>query len=118
LAYLEATGRPELAPLRVWATAINQLYLARRISPDVGSTLGRAMEAAGYRRVRSEWFEHPTDRSVVDNIVMFYDEVGDTLAALNILTPAEVTEQQRLLRAFPEATLPAAWGAHLIACES
>ena len=30
LAYLEATGRPEVAPLRVWAAAINQLYLARR----------------------------------------------------------------------------------------
>jgi hypothetical protein len=118
LAYLETSGRPELAPLRIWATAINQLYLARRISPSVGATLGRAMEAAGYRRVRSEWFEHPTDTSVVENIVMFYDEVGDTLAALNILTPAEINEQQRLLRASPGATLPAAWGAHVVACES
>src|SRR5207248_11573689 len=27
LGYLEATGRPELGTLRVWATAINQLYL-------------------------------------------------------------------------------------------
>ena len=25
LAYLEATGRPELAPLRIWAVAINSL---------------------------------------------------------------------------------------------
>jgi trans-aconitate methyltransferase len=49
LAYLEATGRTELAPLRIWASAINQLYLARRISPDVGATL----ETAGYRRVRA-----------------------------------------------------------------
>jgi ubiquinone/menaquinone biosynthesis C-methylase UbiE len=118
LAYLEATGRPELAPLRIWATAINQLYLARRISPDVGATLGPAMEAAGYRRVKSEWFEHPTDTSVVENIVMFYDEVGDTLADLDILTREEVNEQQRLLRALPATALPAAWGAHLVTCES
>src|SRR5262245_27048021 len=118
LAYLEATGRSELAPLRIWATAINQLYLARRISPEVGATLARAMEAAGYRRVRTEWFEHPTDESVVENIVMFYDEVGDTLAALDILAPADVNEQQRLLRALPAATLPAAWGAHLVTCEA
>jgi len=50
--------------------------------------------------------------------VMFYDEVGDTLAHLEILTAAEVSEQQRLLRALPATTLPAAWGAHLVTCES
>src|SRR4051794_7721847 len=38
LTYLEATGRPELEPLRVWTLAINQLYLATRISPSVGAT--------------------------------------------------------------------------------
>src|SRR5207248_211995 len=43
LAYLEATGRPELEPLRVWAYAINHLYLANRISPAVGATLARAL---------------------------------------------------------------------------
>src|SRR5262249_48246478 len=31
LAYLEATGRSELAPLRVWSFAINQLYQAHRL---------------------------------------------------------------------------------------
>src|SRR5205823_11349429 len=50
LAYQQATGRPELAPLGVWATAINQLYNAIRVSPDVGATLARTLEAAGYRR--------------------------------------------------------------------
>ena len=50
LAWLQATGRPELAPLGVWATAINALYLAGRISPDVGATLARALEIAGYQR--------------------------------------------------------------------
>ena len=37
LARLEATDRPELAPLRVWAFAINHLYLATQISPAVGA---------------------------------------------------------------------------------
>src|SRR5437868_2971437 len=48
LAYLEATGRTELEPLRVWAVAINHLYEAIRISPSVGATLGAAMELGGY----------------------------------------------------------------------
>ena len=50
LGYLEATGRADVAPLRTWAVAINQLYEANRLSPDVGATLGRALELAGYRR--------------------------------------------------------------------
>ena len=33
LAHAEANGRPELEPLRVWGTVINELYLAWRISP-------------------------------------------------------------------------------------
>jgi ubiquinone/menaquinone biosynthesis C-methylase UbiE len=114
LGYLEATGRPDVAPLRVWATVINQLYLTRRISPAVGATLGRAMEAAGYSDVRAAWSEHPTDSTVVDNLVMFYDEVRDTLATLGILTSPEVDAQQRLLRALPAGPLPAAWGAHVV----
>ncbi len=48
LAYLEATGRTELAPLRGWAIAINQLYLANRLSPDVGADSGTH---AGNRRL-------------------------------------------------------------------
>lgn len=119
LAHLEHTGRPDLAPLRVWATAINQLYLARRISPAVGATLGRAMELAGYRWVRAEWSECPTDGPVVENLALFYDEVRATLADLGILTRAEVDEQQVLLRALPtDPPLPAAWGAHLVVAEA
>jgi trans-aconitate methyltransferase len=46
LTYLEAGGRTELAPLRTWAVAINQLYLASRLSPDVGASLARTLELA------------------------------------------------------------------------
>src|SRR5579883_1089684 len=70
LGYLEATGRPELAPLRVWAAAINQLYQANRLSPDVGASLGRTLETAGYRRVRADWTECTTDAMSLENMVM------------------------------------------------
>jgi SAM-dependent methyltransferase len=118
LAYLEATGHPEVAPLRVWLTAINDLYLARRLSPDVGATLGRAMESAGYRNVSVEWTEYPTDATVVENLILLYDEIRHPLAELGILTPAEVDEQQRLLRALPAAGRPAAWGMFVVAAEA
>lgn len=118
LAYLEATVRPEVAPLRAWLAAINHLYLARRLSPDVGATLGRAMDLAGYSHVRAEWSEYPTDPTVVENLVLLYDEIREPLAALGILTPAEVDDQQRFLRALPTGPLPAAWGAFLVAAEA
>jgi ubiquinone/menaquinone biosynthesis C-methylase UbiE len=118
LAYLEATGRPELAPLRVWAIAINTLYLANRISPAVGATLARTLELAGYRHVRAAWSECRSDGLMVENMLMFYDEVRDRLVALSILTAAEVAEQQRLLRALSPDGLPAAWGAHRVVCEA
>jgi SAM-dependent methyltransferase len=118
VAHLEATGRPELAPLRIWGMMMNQLYLARRISPAVGATLGRAMESAGYRCVRSEWYESPTDALVIENMVMCYEEVRDTLATLGILTTAEVDEQMRLLRALPAASLPPVWGIFRVAAEA
>ena len=118
LAYLEATGRPEVAPLRVWLATINSLYLARRLSPDVGATLGRAMELAGYQHVSTEWTEYPTDATVTENLVLLYDEIRDPLAALGILTPAEVDEQKRLLRALPPGPLPAAWGMFVLTGEA
>jgi ubiquinone/menaquinone biosynthesis C-methylase UbiE len=118
LAYLEATGRPELAPLRTWAVAINNLYLANRLSPDVGASLARTMELAGYRRVRSAWAECRSDTLMIDNMLMFYDEVRDRLQALGILRAEEIAQQQRLLRDLPAESLPAAWGIYRVACET
>jgi ubiquinone/menaquinone biosynthesis C-methylase UbiE len=117
LAYFEATGRPELRPLGVWAFAINQLYLANRLSPDVGATLARTLEMAGFRNVRAAWSETRSDALTVENMLMFYDEVRDRLEALSILSAAEIDEQQALLRALPAEELPAAWGIYRVACE-
>src|SRR4051794_32697055 len=77
LAYLEATGRAEVEPLRLGAVAINQLYQASRLSPDVGATLAPALEAAGYRHVRAGWSGCPSDPLAVENMLMFYEEVRD-----------------------------------------
>jgi ubiquinone/menaquinone biosynthesis C-methylase UbiE len=118
LAYLEATGRPELAPLRAWAVAINQLYQANRLSPAVGAGLARALDLAGYRRVRGDWCECPSDATTVENMLMFYDEVRDRLEALGLFGAAEVEEQQRLLRALPPGPLPPVWGIYRVAAET
>lgn len=117
LAYVEATGRPELAPLRVWANAINQLYLATRISPACGATLARTLGTAGYRNVRENWSETPSGPETIENMLMFYDEVRDRLPALGIMTAAEIDEQQRLLRALSTESLPPAWGIFRVTCE-
>jgi hypothetical protein len=118
IAYLEATGRSELAPLVVWARAINQLYLARRISPAVGATLGAAMTAAGFRNVRSAYHECPSEPLMVENLVMFYDEIREPLEEYGILAVGEVVRQQQLLQALTPETLPAAWGVFRVAAET
>jgi ubiquinone/menaquinone biosynthesis C-methylase UbiE len=118
LAHLEASGRTELAPLRVWAFAINHLYLANRISPDVGATLARTLEGAGYRNVKSGWAECPSDALVIENMLMFYDEVKERLHSLGILTTEETERQQELLRALTLGSLPAVWGIHWVVCEA
>ncbi|HZZ82727.1 MAG TPA: hypothetical protein VFE62_29785, partial [Gemmataceae bacterium] len=116
LAYLEATGRPELAPLCAWAVAINHLYLARQISPAVGATLARTLERAGYHNVRSDWTETRSNAFTIENMLMFYDEVRDRLIELGIMTADEIDRQQALLRALPTDNLPPAWGIFRVAC--
>jgi hypothetical protein len=118
IAYLEAGGRAELAPLRAWGTMMNQIYLSRRISPAVGATLARAMEAAGYSRVRSSYFECPMDALVIENMVMCYDELRDALVAQNIMSAHEVDEEARRLKALPADSLPAVWGAFRVSAEA
>ena len=97
---------------------MNQLYLARRISPAVGATLGRAMEASGYQYVRSEWLECPTDALVLENMIMCYEEVRDTLQTHKIHTAAEVDEQVQLLQELSGKALPAVWGAFCVTAQA
>jgi ubiquinone/menaquinone biosynthesis C-methylase UbiE len=117
LAYREVTGHPELAPLRVFARVINELYQARRISPGVGATLAQTLETAGYRGVRTAWHEFPTDEGVLENMALIYDEAREPLESYGIITPAEIADQQRLLRALAPGPHPAVWGLHRVVCE-
>jgi ubiquinone/menaquinone biosynthesis C-methylase UbiE len=118
LAYLEAGGRPDLAPLHVWAVAINQLYQLNMLSPDVGANLARTLESGGYHQVRADWSECRSDAMMLENMLMFYDEVRDRLQSLGILTAEEVEHQQHLIRGLNPTTLPAAWGMYRVVCES
>jgi hypothetical protein len=118
LGWLEATGHSEVAALTAWANAINQLYLARRISPDVGASLARTLELAGYRNVHSEWAPCPASATTLENMSMFYDEVRDRLVELSIMTPAEVDRQKALLASLRPASLPPAWGTYRVWCEA
>lgn len=117
VAHLESTGRGELAPLRVWAAVINELYLIRRISPCVGATLATAFTDAGFGHVRSAYVEFPCNDLVIDNMIMFYDEVGETLEKLGIIERSECARQQELLRKLP-AGAPAVWGVHIVSCQA
>lgn len=116
LAYREATGSPELAPLMTFAKAINDLYAAWRISPAVGASLAPTMEDAGYSNVRHTWHPFATDESVLENMQMIYDEVRDTFASLGIITLAEIAVQQKLLAALTArvGSLPPVWGLHQV----
>jgi hypothetical protein len=51
---------------------------------------------------------------MIENMLMFYDEVRDRLGVLGIFTATEVEEQQRLLRELSPASLPAAWGIYRV----
>ena len=118
IGYLEATGQKEMAALRTWAFAINQLYLARRISPDVGASLARTLELAGYRNVNSAWTACPATATTLENMAMFYEEVRDKLAELGILSVEGNDRQRALLASLKPEALPPAWGTYRVTCEA
>jgi ubiquinone/menaquinone biosynthesis C-methylase UbiE len=117
-AYLEATTRPELAPFGVWAMAINQFYNAHRLSPCVGVSLANTLQMAGYRNVRTAWVECKSDDRMIENILMFFDEVRDQLIALGILTGEAIDLQKAKLSKLLGTPCPPAWGTHRVSCLS
>lgn len=111
---LESQGRPELAVLRRWAEGISRFYDASGLSPGIGSTLAWALRAAGYSEVHGHATECPTDETVIENLLLYYDEIRDKYQALGIMTPAEIEQQKQQLRALPAGELPAVWGIHRV----
>ena len=61
--------------------------------------------------------EGRSDPFMVENMLMFYDEVRERLQSHGIMTAEQIDEQQRILRAMSLDGLPAAWGAFWVACE-
>jgi ubiquinone/menaquinone biosynthesis C-methylase UbiE len=118
LSYLIDRGQLELEPLLTWTVTINRLYQMNQLSPDVGATLARSLDAAGFDSIRAEWTAFPSDAFVIENMLMFYDEVRDRLQSLGILSLAEIERQQRLLRSLSVGHHPAAWGMHRVVCRA
>lgn len=114
IAYLEATGHSELAPLATWAMALNRLYLSRQISPDVGASMAAALQTAGYRNVQSRWRDFPSDGVVIENMILVYDEIREVIDRLGILSAEAVYAEQQKLRSLPPGPRPAVWGVHSV----
>ena len=110
----EANGRPELAVLRRWAEGIIKFYQASGLSPEVGATLAWSLQAAGYQDVRLHASECPTDATVIENLLLYYDEVREKYASLGIMTPEEIETQKQDLRNLPPGELPAVWGIYRV----
>jgi ubiquinone/menaquinone biosynthesis C-methylase UbiE len=113
LARLEVS-RPELRPLRLWGEGISRFYMAQGISPSIGATLGWAMQAAGFREVHEHRWETPTEASVIENLLMYYDEVRERYVDMGLMTSAEIDEQQAQLRDLSPDDLPVVWGVHRV----
>jgi len=113
-AVLEASGRPELAVLRIWAEGISRFYQASGLSPEIGATLAWALEAAGYRDVHVHATETPTDETVIENLLLYYDEIRERYETMGIMTPAEIEQQKQQLLALPDGELPAVWGIYCV----
>jgi ubiquinone/menaquinone biosynthesis C-methylase UbiE len=118
LAEGESQGRTELAPLRRWAEGISRYYQARSLAPTIGATLGRVLEVAGYRHVRSEWSECPVDAAGIENMLLYYHEVREKYIAAGIMTSDEIDGDQRLLASLNTDDLPAVWGMYCVTCEA
>jgi hypothetical protein len=56
--------------------------------------------------------ESPTDESVIENLLLYYDEIRERYQKLGIMTGDEINDQKRQLRALPAGELPAVWGIH------
>lgn len=110
IAVLEASGRSELAVFRMWAEGISRFYEVSRVSPNIGATMAWALEAAGYLDVQWRKAECSTDQTVIENLLLYYEEIREKYRSLGIMTTAEIDRQQELLRALPAEGLPAVWG--------
>lgn len=114
---LLGAGGEAWEPLRVWSMVLNDLYQLRRLSPAVGATLAATLTSARYRVTHTGWTPCPTDPSMIENMSMFYDEVGARIVDLGLLPAADLSRQKLQLAALPTVDLPPAWGMFRVVAE-
>lgn len=106
--------RPELWPLRTWAEDISRFYMVHGLSPCIGATLRWAMEASGFREVREHRLVTPTDASVIENFLLYYDEVRHPYVEAGLTTDEEIDRLQARMRELPLEGLPPVWGVYCV----
>ena len=74
--------------------------------------MGWALEAAGFRDVRVDSSEGAADETVIENMLLYYDEIREKYLAKGIMTADEIEREKRELRALSTAKIPAVWGIH------
>jgi len=111
---LEGAGRTELAVLRNWAEGITRFYEQAGLSPGVGATLAWALRGAGFKDVKLEATECPTTETVVQNLLLYYDEIRDKYLSMGIMTAEEIDTQKEQLQALPPGEHPAIWGIYQV----
>ena len=116
IAALETEGREEMETLRIWAEGIVRFYTASGLSPSIGATMALALRAAGYSDVSYCWTETPVDQTIIENMLLFYEEVREKYCSMGIMTNEQIDEQKRRITSLPVDHLPAVWGTHRVTC--
>jgi hypothetical protein len=101
---------------RRWAEGISRYYQACGLSPTIGATLARTLEAAGYESVACEWFECPMDANGIENMLLYYDEIRERYQSLGIMTATEIERDQQILASLDTSDVPAVWGMYCVTC--
>lgn len=112
----ETRRSADFETLRLWAEAIVRYYTMSKLSPGVGATMALALESAGCQRVESWWREMPIDQTLIENMLLFGEEVRDKYASLGIMSAEQIDKLQRRISDLPADGLPAVWGTHGVTC--
>jgi len=116
VAALETERRDEMEPLRIWAEGIVRYYTVSDLSPSIGATMALALRTAGYSHVNYWWRETPINQTVLENMLLFYEEVREKYCTMGIMTNEQIDEQKRRIASLPADRLPAIWGTHCVVC--
>ena len=116
IAARETGRRDELETLRIWAEGIVRYYSLSGLSPSIGATMALSLQTAGCRDVKYWWRETSMDQTVIENMLLFYEEVREKYCSMEIMTNEQIDEQKHRIASLPVDGLPAVWGTHCVTC--